>query len=184
MEHVLHVSGLQHGQGDGGVRSMTGSDRAEPSQICVGDLYNATGYSMTAVGLIHSEGRVLLALSAHDRRWGLLGGPVRRMETPADALRRSIVARTGVCVRVEALQGVVHNPCACCIELVFEARLVQGCEVRLDREELLRAAWFRMNALPANISESARSAVEAFMDQRATPFLVTHRGGEGGAWHA
>ncbi|MFW6156033.1 MAG: NUDIX hydrolase [Armatimonadota bacterium] len=163
---------------------MTGSDRADSSQLWISDLYDATGYSMAALGLIHSEGRVLLALSAHDRQWGFLGGPVRRMETPADALRRSILATTGVCVRVKALLGVVHNPCACCIELVFETRLVQGCEVRLDREEVLRAAWFRMNALPANVRECVHSAVEAFMNQRATPFLVTHRGGEGGAWHS
>lgn len=163
---------------------MTGSDRAEPSQLWVNDLYDATGYSMAALGLIHSEGRVLLGLNAGDRRWGLLGGTVRRMETPADALRRSIHATTGVCVRVGALLGMVHNPCECCVELVFATRLVQGCEVSLDRDEVLRAAWFRMNALPANTFEGTRSTVEAFIGRRQMPFLVTHRGGDGGAWHS
>lgn len=148
----------------------------------VEDLFEATGYSMTALGLMHSQGRVMLALDAHDRLWRLPGGPVRRMEAPTDAVRRSIRAMTGVCVRVGAFLGVVHDPRTCSVQVIFEVRAVEGCALSVDTAQILHAVWFRTGALPANTSEATCSAIEAFAGERPRPFFVTHRGGDGGVW--
>lgn len=155
---------------------------SEQPLLQVEDLFEATGYSMAAVGLMHSQGRVMLALDAHDRLWRLPGGPVRRMEAPVDAVRRSIRAMTGVCVSVGGFLGVVHDPRTCRLEIIFEVRAIEGCELSMDRTQILHAVWFRTGAPPANISETARSAIEAFAGQHVRPFFVTHRGGDGGVW--
>jgi len=161
---------------------MPPSDRPQLSLLRVDELFDATGYVVTGLGLMHKECRVLLVLPATDRRWRLPGGVVRRMEAPADAVRRSIRAATGVSVTVGSFLGVAHNPCECSMELMFEVRPVEGCQARLDRELIAHAAWFRMDALPANCCEGTRSAVKAFLSGDRSPFLVTHRGGDRGVW--
>ncbi|MFW5869168.1 MAG: NUDIX hydrolase [Armatimonadota bacterium] len=163
---------------------MPASEYSPLSELPVEELLASTGYTVTARGLMHKDGRVMLALGVGDRLWRLPGGVVRRMETPTDAVRRSIHGATGVFVSVGSFLGVVHNPCECTMELVFGIRPVEGCQVRLDREQIVHALWFRMNALPANCCECARSAASAFMDGALSPFLVTHRGGNNGVWQS
>ena len=151
---------------------------------CLDDLVRSTEYSLSARGLMHLEGRVMLALGAHDRLWRLPGGRVRRAETPGDAVRRSIRSLTGLSVRVGDFIGLVHNSCDHLLELTFEVRPVEGCEVCLDEERILHALWFRSDGLPVNVCEGCRNTIAAFMEGRPMPFLLTHRGGDGPVWHS
>jgi ADP-ribose pyrophosphatase YjhB (NUDIX family) len=163
---------------------MAGGDQPQLSHLQVSDLYEATGYAMTALGLMHDRGRILLTLDARDRRWRLPGGAVNRMETPADAARREIRSIMGICVRTGEFLGMVHDPRECALQLVFQVRPVAGSEARLDTTRVLHAVWFRPGALPVNVCERTRSTIEAFSGAKTLPFLVTHRGGEGGVWQS
>jgi ADP-ribose pyrophosphatase YjhB (NUDIX family) len=161
---------------------MAGSGHPNLPQLQVQDLHQTTGYAMTARGLMRDEGRIMLTLSARDRRWRLPGGNVRRMETPADAVRREVRAVTGICVQVVDYLGIVHDPRESAIHLMFEVRAVEGCALYLDAERVLHAAWFRGAELPVNVCECTRSCIEAFSGQRSLPFLVSHLGGNCGLW--
>ncbi len=148
------------------------------------DLVRTPEYSISALGLMHMEGRVMLARSVSDRLWRLPGGRVRRGETPGDGVRRSIRSLTGQSVRVGDFLGLVHNPCDQLLELMFAVRPVEGCAIRLDEEQILAALWFRTDGLPVNVCEGTRTTIAAFMEGRPMPFLVTHRGGDGAVWHS
>ncbi|MFW6437810.1 MAG: NUDIX domain-containing protein [Armatimonadota bacterium] len=163
---------------------MPPRERPQLSSLRIDELDDAAGYMMTGLGLMHRQGRVLLVLPGSDRRWRLPGGVVRRMETPADAVRRSIRSTTGVSVTVASFLGVAHNPCECSVELMFEVRPYEGCQACLDHDHILHAVWFPMNALPANCCEGTCSAITAFLEAGRSPFLVTHRGGERGIWQS
>jgi ADP-ribose pyrophosphatase YjhB (NUDIX family) len=161
---------------------MPDPDDFQQLQLQAEELFSATGYAMSALGLVRQRGRVLLALDAHSRHWRLPGGPVRRMEAPADALRRAVRSSLGICVSVGEFLGVAHNPCECTVQIVFEMTPVEGCHMEPDTEEVVRAVWFRSKGLPANLCVTTRSSIEACVGLQPLPFLVTHRGGDGGVW--
>lgn len=156
---------------------MPDPEEARP-QMRAEDLYRATGYSVGARGLMHREGRVLLALNAHDRTWRLPGGTLDPGETPADAVRRSMHRCLGLEVEVAGFLGVIHCPSECYVHLVFEVRSANGCCLDPDGDEVLHAMWFRSHALPRNVCRSVRAVLDACGGLEAIPFLVSHADAE------
>jgi hypothetical protein len=90
----------------------------------------------------------------------------------------------GICVQTGTFLGMVHDPRECSMQLVFSVRPVAGSQTDLDSSRILHAVWFRPKALPVNVCECTRSTIEAFSGARTLPFLVTHRGGDGGVWQS
>lgn len=105
-----------------------------------------------------SKGNVLL-IRPHgypEDAWALAGGGVENGETPVDAMRRELAEELGIiCEEVDELpvqnrfvysesykekRGLDHDGQQA---VMFFLRVPQGCELKLQAEELAAARWFK-----------------------------------------
>lgn len=107
------------------------------------------------------DGRVLLLrhrLWPEGRQWGLPTGYARSGETFPQTVAREVREETGLTVSTGALVSV-RSGYRLRAEVAYEATCSGG-ELRLSSLEVLEAAWFQPDALPAGLAESHRALID------------------------
>jgi ADP-ribose pyrophosphatase YjhB (NUDIX family) len=120
-----------------------------------------------AAVVFNDAGEVLLARRADTRRWAVIGGIVEPGEDPADCCVREVLEETGVHCVVDRLIGVYRTPTitysngnvAQYIVTGFACRATAGTP-RVADDESLEVGYFRLDALPADLSPEHRQRVE------------------------
>lgn len=126
-----------------------------------GVLLTESRFTATAGAVITDDaGRVLLL--QHRFRpgsgWGIPGGFLQSGEQPETAIRRELREEIGleIChlelAFVRALERYQQ------IEIIF--RCVPNGDLHKQSREIIRAEWFSLDALPANLSDDQRRLIE------------------------
>ena len=99
------------------------------------------------------EGRVLLIRHSYGSgRWMLPGGGVARGEEPIAAAKRELAEETGCALDAPRLFAVVDEPLYGTINRVHLVTGTARGTLRPDGREVIEAAFFTPDGLPANIS--------------------------------
>ncbi|MEZ0093313.1 NUDIX domain-containing protein [Streptacidiphilus sp. EB129] len=127
---------------------------------------------ITAV-VVDERGRLLLGRRSDTGRWALIAGIIDPGEQPADAAARECWEETAVRVVPERLTSLtvstprVHanGDQAQYLELTFLCR-AEGGEARVNDDESLEVGWFELDALPAELDDSARYRIGCALSGR------------------
>jgi 8-oxo-dGTP diphosphatase len=110
-----------------------------------------------AVVLFDSDGRVLLVHQTYGGcRWGLPGGRLEPGESPQQAAVREVAEEAGVDVALDHLVGVYslrrrrHG-----LRFIFRGTIRSGVPHPGSDGEISEVAWFTVDDLPPNITNSA-----------------------------
>lgn len=108
--------------------------------------------------LLNDGGEVLLLRHRFHHRypWGLPGGMLERGENLVECWQREVREETNLTVRVERL--LAQRTTRLNVDFVVQGRLMGG-ELRLDRTEILEAAFFRPDALPDGLRKEHREYI-------------------------
>lgn len=113
------------------------------------------------------SGRVLLLrhrMWPEGRQWGLPGGYAKAGERLEDAVRREVREETGLAVEVGPVLHV-RSGYRSRVEVVFTAQAAQdGAALRLDRREILEAAFLAPADLPPGTMPEHRALIEEHAD--------------------
>ncbi|MGH9137599.1 MAG: NUDIX hydrolase, partial [Acidimicrobiales bacterium] len=124
----------------------------------------APKYTAGVVCLVRrGDGRVLLVRHSYRQRWGTPGGLMDRGEEPAAAVVRETAEETGLAVEAIEPPTVVVDPQARRIDIVYDARLLDGADPDSARPcsvEIAETSWFAPDDLPVLQQETA-SALRA-----------------------
>jgi ADP-ribose pyrophosphatase YjhB (NUDIX family) len=123
-------------------------------------------YVVGAVALVRdaeapAPGRLLLLRQPPGTGWSLPAGLLRRGETPVQGCVRELAEESGLVLPVEEMapavpSAVVHSR-GRWVDVVFEARVAaSGATLVPDGDEVLEAAWYRLDALPPLTQATAR----------------------------
>jgi ADP-ribose pyrophosphatase YjhB (NUDIX family) len=104
------------------------------------------------------DGRILLIERADFQVWALPGGGVDPGESVAAAAIREVEEETGLLVHLTRLVGIYSVPLRDDHIVLFTAQRIGG-ELRPFPEETLRAEFFDVNALPANLIQWHRRRI-------------------------
>jgi ADP-ribose pyrophosphatase YjhB (NUDIX family) len=126
--------------------------------------------------VLDDERRVLLVRRADSGLWALVSGILEPGEEPARALVREIAEETLVTAEVSALTYVSVTPPvtypngdrAQYVDLTFLCRYVAGTAAVGD-EESTDVRWFRLDALPGDMSPRSRDRLERTLEYLADP---------------
>ena len=114
-----------------------------------------------AVVLFDPDGRVLLVHQTYGGcRWGLPGGRLEPGESPQQAAVREVAEEAGVAVSLDHLVGLYslrsrrHG-----LRFIFRGTIESGVPHPGTDGEISEVAWFAVNDLPANITNTAPVAI-------------------------
>ena len=119
------------------------------------------------------EGRVFLARRGPDARnevdtWEFPGGQVAFGERLADAVHREIREEYGIEIEIRRLLGVFDHILVDerqhWISATYIARHVGGVPEIREPGKCVEIGWFRLDALPGNLSQISRDNVRSFLD--------------------
>ena len=131
----------------------------------------APSFTVGALGVVTREdGRVALISHRYRARWGLPGGLLSRGEVPAEAVVREIREEIGLAVEIVGEPVVVVEPVVRRVDIVFEARLVDGASPETlapTSPEIVDAGWFDPGE-PPELQEETIAAFAA-LARRAQP---------------
>jgi ADP-ribose pyrophosphatase YjhB (NUDIX family) len=115
------------------------------------------------------DGRVLLVQTTYSRYWALPGGGVERGESFADAARRELREETGLELAEPRLFHVYVSLAEGKDDRValFVAESPNG-EPRPDGNEVIAAAFFALDALPAGTSPATRRRIHEYQAGQPT----------------
>lgn len=98
-------------------------------------------------------GRVLLIRHSYGSgRWMLPGGGIARGEEPLTAASRELAEETGCVLEAPRLFAVVEEPLSGAVNRVHLVTGTARGPLRPDGREVIEAAFFAANDLPANLS--------------------------------
>lgn len=125
-----------------------------------------TGQQRARVVMVNERGEVLLVKGViGHRRWTLPGGGIERGEQPIDAALREVYEELGV--KLSELRQVAFVPKGAATNagydaFVFAAHLAADAfkDELINPYEILAVEWFSLAALPSDISQFARDAIE------------------------
>lgn len=114
------------------------------------------------------QGRLLLVKRCRNPEadhWGLPGGKVDFLEPVPDTIRREIAEELGVAIELTGLLCVVDqiDPAGPShwVNPVHRARIVAGEPRVMEPDAMADWGWFTLDALPAPLTISTRTAVAA-----------------------
>ena len=119
-----------------------------------------------AVVLLDERGRALLVRQNYGAGlWGIPGGAVEPGESPPEAAVREAREETGLGVELEYLVGVYClRPERLGLRFVFKANVSDGELQRFPTDEISEAAWWPIDRLPANMTETAPHGIRDAAD--------------------
>lgn len=122
------------------------------------------------------QGRLLLVKRRRNPEadhWGLPGGKVDFLEPVPDTIRREIAEELGVTIELTGLLCVVDqiDPAGPShwVNPVHRARIVAGEPRVMEPDAMSDWGWFALDALPAPLTVSTRTAVAAHVDANRQP---------------
>lgn len=142
--------------------------RITPRRVRYGAIWSITDrFSVTTgAAVVDEHGRVLLLkhVFRDGSGWGMPGGFIERGEQPEEALRRELREETGL--ELEKVEIVLARtvPRAKQIELIYRCR-AKGRAVDARSYEVNRAGWFRLDALPPDLTKSQRRLIERALEK-------------------
>ena len=110
--------------------------------------------------IINERGCVVLVRHSYRADWGLPGGLIGRHEEPDVAAVRETREEIGLDVTLAGPPQVVMNPQLQQIDFVFRASPVSGSTAAPRSAEIIEAAWFALDGLPA-LQRDARVSLSA-----------------------
>lgn len=113
--------------------------------------------------LLNDAGEVLLLRHRFHHRypWGLPGGLMERGENLVQCWQREVREETNLSVAVDRL--VAQRTTALNIDFILQGRITGG-EIVLDSTEILEAAFFPPDGLPAELHKDHRLAIQDALD--------------------
>ncbi len=113
--------------------------------------------------LFNDAGEVLLLRHRFHHRypWGLPGGLMERGENLVQCWQREVREETNLTVAVDRL--VAQRTTALNIDFILQGRITGG-EIVLDSTEILEAAFFPPDGLPAELHKNHRLAILNALD--------------------
>lgn len=132
----------------------------------------APSYTVGSLCLIEHDGRLLMLRQRHRRGWTLPGGLLDRGEHAEEAAVREVKEETGLDVEVGLPIGIVVDPRARRVDVLFHIPLDEPV-VAVANSEALEAAWL----LPADAGPTDEPTAEALATfrQAALPGARTGR---------
>jgi 8-oxo-dGTP diphosphatase len=141
-----------------------------------------TTYPQVGVGalIVDDANRVLLMLrnkAPEANHWSIAGGRVEFMEPLERAIVREVKEELGVDVVVEELLCVTNHILADeCVHWVAPAFLVRVIEGKITNREpstTQQIQFFPLDALPSNLSLTARNAIRAYCARNSLEMLAS-----------
>ena len=129
--------------------------------------------------LVDEHGRVLLTLRKHPPEagcWSIVGGKLDYLETLQARAVREACEEVGLHVSIEALLCVTdHLPQESqhWVSPAYLGRVPKGEAKNCEPQKTSQVQWFARADLPANLTMTARNAIEAF--KRKFPPSLSHR---------
>ena len=116
--------------------------------------------------LLNDAGEVLLLRHRfhHRHPWGLPGGLMERGENLVECWQREVREETNLSVAVERL--VAQRTTLLNIDFILQGRITGG-EILLDSTEILEAAFFPADGLPAGLPKDHRLAIQDALEDRS-----------------
>jgi ADP-ribose pyrophosphatase len=122
--------------------------------------------------MVDERRRVLLTLRKRPPEcncWSIVGGKVDVYETLEDCAKREALEEVGVEITIERLlcvtDHVVRNEGQHWVAPAYLCRRFSGNAVNREPEKTERVEWFPLDALPENLTLTARNAIRAFLSE-------------------
>jgi 8-oxo-dGTP diphosphatase len=134
----------------------------------------APTFTAGSIAVIEREdGAVLLIRQVYRRAWGLPGGLLNKLETPADAVVREVREELGVELEVQGRASLVMDLRPRRFDFVFRGRLANGRDEdpRPASAEIEEARWFRRDELP-ELQFETRCALQAIAAMDTLPLVI------------
>ncbi len=118
-------------------------------------------FTVTVAAMLFDDERRILLLEhvfRADRGWGVPGGFVARREQPEQALRREL--REEANIELEDVKLIFTRTLGILkqVEIYYRARVIG--DPKASSFEIKQARWFRLDALPPDLSEDQRRLIE------------------------
>lgn len=122
--------------------------------------------------IINDKNEVLLIKRSKDLeneagKWARPGGKLEFGETVEEAVIREMKEELGIVVEVIGILDVTSNiypdKGTHWVALGFLAKLISGTPKNMEPDKADEVKWFPINALPKNISNYTRNAIDAYM---------------------
>jgi ADP-ribose pyrophosphatase YjhB (NUDIX family) len=124
----------------------------------------APTFTVGALCFVEDDGRVLMLRQRHRIGWTLPGGLLDRGESAEQAVVRELAEETGLTVEVGVPLGVVVEPRARRVDVIYHIPVVSTPDV-VPSSEAVRAAWLRPDEL-GSVDESTAQAFALFVRAR------------------
>ena len=107
-------------------------------------------HNMSVQIAIIKDGKILLQQREDFETWGLPGGAIEAMETPAEAAVREAHEETGLNVEITHLVGLYTKPYWNSTVALFAATVIDG-EFHMDQKETIDLEFFAPDKLPNDL---------------------------------
>jgi 8-oxo-dGTP diphosphatase len=119
--------------------------------------------------VLNESSEVLLILRRHEPeagQWSIPGGAVEWFERCSDAVKRECLEEVGLTVEIVRLLTVVDhivpNDKSHWVSIEYLVSIVSGQAGNYSRLENADIGWFPLNALPPEITQPTREALESY----------------------
>lgn len=113
--------------------------------------------------LLLQDGKVMLVRHSYQAGWFLPGGGVKRGEILAEAVRREAAEECGAYIDTMELWGIYSHTN---VYKNDHVAVFVSEDFHLEQQkaaEISEAAFFRLDSLPSDLSESTRSGIEGYL---------------------
>lgn len=119
-----------------------------------------------SVQIFNEAGEILLGRRSDNGKWATIGGVIEPNESPAQCAVREAMEELGIEVEIERVAGVYGLPPTTYpngdvtqyVTTSFRCRIVSGTP-RVNDDESLEVAFFKLEALPADLSATQRQRI-------------------------
>jgi 8-oxo-dGTP diphosphatase len=126
-----------------------------------GVMLKESRFTVTVGAVVMDEENRILLLKHRFRSgsgWGIPGGFLQPGEQPEDALRRELCEEVGLEIEELKIAFVRTLQRYSQVEIIFRCR--PGSDFHPQNHEIIRAAWFALNAFPPDLSDDQRGLIQ------------------------